>query len=571
MNLKELFKHNINHISKILFILILFKLSLFQFNIINHIPFQLGYIFLGLVQLIEEDINFIIYYGLLYFTITILIYKLNKHQILMFLNLSLYITITSFILLNYISIIYMNRLIYLNDILNISITNLFYIYTIINYKYLLLLLIPMFLFFIKFNKWFIIFLVSLYFISSLLYLCLLTNKYNVYNNNFVTNNSITNLISSMFITNKYLLNINEYKEIKINNSNKINIFNINQPKNIFIFSLESINHKYFTNDNMPFLYSLLNNSIIFNNLYTTFPYTKDSLLNLYLSNELELYNIKYNNFLNIEYNKQPKVLNSFKTLGYNLKFDTSSISSLNGSFFDKEFFNTNFIFNDFESLKKYNNDVFKEKDSLNLVLSNIKEKDFQGYLTSINHWPYYTFDEFDLDKSKDLSLDKYILSLKKLDNIYKELFIKYHVLYDSLILFVADHGQGFNEHNFKTHNELYNEVLHIPGFIYYKEFNKLEIDNYYSQSNLLPTILSLLNKKIESDSIFDNQINRFLISTNLFKISAIDKLTNIKYFFVKNECFKFDLNKDYNEKNKLNCNDNDEDIIKMIFNNIKRK
>lgn len=572
MNIETFLHNNINYISKILFLFIIFKLSLFQYEIINSIPFNFTYILFCISQLIEKDIEFLIYYGLFYFIINTILYIYKKEQYIKHITNISYITITIFILLNYLSIKYMNRNIYLNDIININLNNLIYIINSINLYYLFILFIPYIIYKINFNKYFLISVLSIYFICYILSSILITNKYNVYNKSYVTDNNLSNLLLSVIIQNKNLNNIDKYEIIKIDNLESSFIPKIKKPNNIFIFSLESINHKYFTKDNMPFLYSLLNHSIVFNNLYTNFPYTKDSLVNLYLGKNLEFLNTKYNNFLNIEYDNNPLILNEFKSLGYNLKFDTSSISSLNGSFFDKQFFDTYFKFNNFNLLSKYNKDIYKENESLDLVLSNIKDNDMQGYLTSINHWPYYTFNENDLDKTKDLSLEKYILSLKKLDNIYKELFNKYPILYNSLILFVADHGQGFNEHNFKTHNELYNEVLHIPGFIYHKDFEQLNLNNYYSQSNLLPTILSILKNEILNDSIYSNKLNRFIISTNGFKVSAIDRINNMKYHFYNNDCFKYDLIKDYNEKNKINCLEEKDDlIIKMIFNHIKRK
>jgi arylsulfatase A-like enzyme len=68
-------------------------------------------------------------------------------------------------------------------------------------------------------------------------------------------------------------------------------------------------------------------------------------------------------------------------------------------------------------------------------------------------------------------------------------------LEDSLLVFLADHGEGFGEHGGMAHgNGLHEETIHIPLIIWnFKYMNSGQIDRVVSVIDLYPTILSSLN------------------------------------------------------------------------------
>lgn len=557
----------INHLSKVMILLIIFKISLLQFDTININNYDNIHILSGIYDMFSKDISFMSYYTIIILPLFILFYKKNIDY--KYINMFILFCLITIYLINYITIYYLDRSIQIYDLYNISFNNISYLFDSINYLFLYLLIIPVIIYKInnfKILKLFLFSFISIVYMSFIIYNLIISNSNYFYKKNYITENIISNIIYSMFYKNKYLNNIDEY------NISKIKVGSVDLPKldlknkNIFVFNLESLNYKYFTKENSPFLFSLMDNSINFKKMFTNYPSTKHSLVNFYYGDDLNLYTIKNSNKINNEYNNSD-ILNEFNKLGYNLNFTTSSISTLNGSFFDNDFFNNNFNFkkNIGIDLKQYNEDVYKENEYLNKYMEQTKDNEFNGYLTSMTHWPYYSFNN---KETKEISVENYINSIKKQDEYFKELFLKYPILENSIIVFISDHGQGFGEHNFYSHGELYNEVLHIPAFIYFKDLKKIEIENYYSTSNVLPTLLSLLKKDIVKNSIFEETTNKYIISTNLNKISFINKETKEKYLFIDNDCIKFDLNKDFEEKEKLIC---DNKNIKEMFNHIKLK
>lgn len=557
-------KELINNISKVLFLFIIFKLSLFQFDILNYTT-DYKYIFLAISLLFHDDIEFLVYYSLFILFVIILFDKFKyNYKYINIVTLSIF---SIFILLNYLSILYMNRTIYLYDFYNFSISNINYIFNSIDFKFFILFIIPIIIYFINFNKILLITFSFIYFFNLILNTILTKNVSSIYKESYVTQNLFSHLFLSIFDKNKYLNNIDKYEIITIKKDIPLSIPIIAKPSNIFIFSLESVNYKYFTKENSPFLFSLMDNSINFKNLYTNYPYTKDSLVNLYCGNDFEFFTIKNSNKIEHKFNETNSIINKLKDLNYKVNFTTSGIASLNGSFFNNNFFEKNTNFKKIKNIEPYNYDIYNEYEYLNNYLNDVKPNEINGYLTSMTHWPYYSFDN---DKNNNkISIDNYIKSIKTQDEYFKILFEKHPVLKDSLILFVADHGQGFGEHNFLTHGELYNEVLHIPGFIYYKDLKRFDVDEFYSTSNLLPSIYSLLTKEKIKESIFDDKTNKYIISFNLNKISFINKENKEKYLFKNNECIKYNLNIDIDEKNKLICDNNEQ--IKEMFNHIEIK
>lgn len=557
-------KELINNISKVLFLFIIFKLSLFQFDILNYTT-DYKYIFLAISLLFHDDIEFLVYYSLFILFVIILFDKFKyNYKYINMVTLSIF---SIFILLNYLSILYLNRTIYLYDFYNFSISNMNYIFNSIDFKFFILFIIPIIIYFINFNKILLIIFSSIYCFNLILNTILMKNVSSIYKESYVTQNLFSHLFLSIFDKNKYLNNIDKYEIITIKKDNPLSIPIIAKPSNIFIFSLESISYKYFTKENSPFLFSLMDNSINFKNLYTNYPYTKDSLVNLYYGNNFDFFTIQNSNQIKHQFNEKDSIINKLKDLNYKVNFTTSGIASLNGSFFNNNFFEKNTNFKKIKNIEPYNYDIYNEYEYLNSYLNDVKPNEINGYLTSMTHWPYYSFNN---DKNNNkISIDNYIKSIKTQDEYFKILFEKHPVLKDSLILFVADHGQGFGEHKFLTHGELYNEVLHIPGFIYYKDLKRFDVDEFYSTSNLLPSIYSLLTKEKIKESIFDDKTNKYIISFNLNKISFINKESKEKYMFKNNECIKYNLNIDIDEKNKLICDNNEQ--IKEMFNHIELK
>jgi len=106
----------------------------------------------------------------------------------------------------------------------------------------------------------------------------------------------------------------------------------------------------------------------------------------------------------------------------------------------------------------------------------------------------------------DFYIGKLIERLKKLD-LYEE----------SLIIFMADHGESFGEHNYYRHGrKLYNSCLHVPLIVKLpgnKNANSVA-DKNVSILDIVPTILSLLGfpvpDEMEGKNLFDTDRGRVL-------------------------------------------------------------
>ncbi|MEM3088667.1 MAG: sulfatase-like hydrolase/transferase, partial [Candidatus Bathyarchaeia archaeon] len=94
-----------------------------------------------------------------------------------------------------------------------------------------------------------------------------------------------------------------------------------------------------------------------------------------------------------------------------------------------------------------------------------------------------------------------LYELYKLEVIYVDTCIgnflefldTYGMIDDSLIVLLADHGQGFMEHGYFAHppHSLYNELVHVPLIIYGSEEPKVITKNV-QLLDLAPTILDLI-------------------------------------------------------------------------------
>jgi len=103
--------------------------------------------------------------------------------------------------------------------------------------------------------------------------------------------------------------------------------------------------------------------------------------------------------------------------------------------------------------------------------------------------------------------------------------IKEYGLYeDSLIIFLADHGESFGEHDYYGHGrKLYNSCLHIPLIVKlpgYKERNT-EVNRCVSLLDIAPTILSLLGypvpEEMEGKNLFDTEDSERVLYFEAYK------------------------------------------------------
>lgn len=131
----------------------------------------------------------------------------------------------------------------------------------------------------------------------------------------------------------------------------------------------------------------------------------------------------------------------------------------------------------------------------------------------------------------------YEFEIKYVDECVGEVvsFLETHdMIDDSLIILLADHGQGFMEHGYFCHpsHSVYNEVIHVPLIIYNLNDKNNVFNNYIELLDIGPTILDRIGIKKPN-----NFIGKSLLSilngkdntTPIFSESAKPDLINLKY------------------------------------------
>lgn len=73
-----------------------------------------------------------------------------------------------------------------------------------------------------------------------------------------------------------------------------------------------------------------------------------------------------------------------------------------------------------------------------------------------------------------------------------------NLLENTIIIFTSDHGEEFYEHGVREHNQLYNEVLHVPLIFHLPAIKeKIEISSRVRSVDIMPTVLDLLNIELD--------------------------------------------------------------------------
>ncbi len=210
----------------------------------------------------------------------------------------------------------------------------------------------------------------------------------------------------------------------------------------------------------------------------------------------------------------------------------------------------------------------------NIIALSAKIKQSSPYFLYIHyndlHMPYkIELPESEQTADQAMNLKKrYGLELSFVDQKIAELFKTFGWEKNTLLIFVADHGEEFNEKGFYGHGKsLYNTVIHIPLFFYYPENNFFKsqiISKNVSNIDIFPTLLEFLGLKIPDNISGESLLklikgekteNRFILShlhlrriekTELIMKAAIYKDFKYIYRFPKNEFF-FSLKKDFQE------------------------
>lgn len=89
-------------------------------------------------------------------------------------------------------------------------------------------------------------------------------------------------------------------------------------------------------------------------------------------------------------------------------------------------------------------------------------------------------------------------ALKYVDNFIGKLFLELDRLRlsdNTIVVLTADHGEEFFEHGQIGHNQMYNEVLHVPLIIYAPGVKPAHITQIVRGIDIAPTLLEIMNVK----------------------------------------------------------------------------
>lgn len=355
---------------------------------------------------------------------------------------------------------------------------------------------------------------------------------------------------------------------------------IEGPPNILILILESVGAEYvfkkINNDiPMPFLKKLATEGVFFSNHYTTgnaSHYCAFSFLTgLYANTNNKHFEMRNN--LNV-----PCLIGWLKK-----DFDTRFYTPGDIDFF----FPSSLIKKSFK--KKYgysfiDKTLLPEVAGFKFFMDQIKEVKspfFITYWSSAAHFPYFEYKTRNTIRVSDKNkLNRYIQNLRLLDEEIEILFLqlqKSHLLENTLILIVGDHGEGFEQHlgSIMHGTKLYEEQIKVPLILYAPKFLKKQtINQVTSTADILPSILDMMKIPYDSSSFQ----GRSFFRTNLARryifiygeeneLAAIDMNKNKTIMdFYHDQCSRFNLNKDPAELAPLTCSGEQEKAM-LAFRN----
>jgi lipoteichoic acid synthase len=188
------------------------------------------------------------------------------------------------------------------------------------------------------------------------------------------------------------------------------------------------------------------------------------------------------------------------------------------------------------------------------------------YLTATGHHQYVVPDRYGKKRFvEDEELNRYLNTMRYQDFFVRNLVDQYKDLglyEDTTFIIFGDHGEGFDEHGLKQHdNTIYNEGLHIPLIIH--QPGRWEdgrwIEPAVNELDILPTVADLLGYRIGGGtypgaSMLTPPENRTLRASCYHVHTCLASITNDKkyiYHYGNQAEEYFDLARDPHERHNI--------------------
>lgn len=316
----------------------------------------------------------------------------------------------------------------------------------------------------------------------------------------------------------------EFEEITMHEENEYT--GIFEGKNVIFLQLEGIDSWLLNKEDMPNLYALLNNSIVFNNHYSYYngggsTFNSELAVNTGLITPISTVRNAYTFSSNLFTNSMPKV---FKAFGYRV----NAFHMNKGEYYSRKLNYQNWGYDNYYGLldvKKYD-DLSYELDRELILNETFYEKMFQQGQPFVNyvitytpHTPYNTID----GKGYLLGQEKYgetvpLLSEEETARLYasetdKMVGLLMQALEDNglidntVIVAYADHymytlsDKTILDQYKQTENNLIN---HTPFFIWSNDMERVNVNKVTSQIDILPTVLNLFGIQYKEEYYIGN-------------------------------------------------------------------
>lgn len=303
-------------------------------------------------------------------------------------------------------------------------------------------------------------------------------------------------------------------------------------ENVLLFVLESTPAEYVSIYNKqwqvtPILDSIVAQSAIFKNAYSSSPSTNKSMVSLLCG----VYPwLSYQNITLAKPDiKIPSLSSIFKGDGYRTAFFNSGDTDFNNA---KGFLNNHSF--DFISDSKNNNCKRKlayegncfgcdgsSDECLSTAFFNwLDQHPNTPFLSTLwtyqTHYPYFASSS-EVNYTQNKELNRFLNALKDGDRVLGEIIkgLKSRKLLEkTLIVILGDHGEAFGRHEQYSHaSNIYEENIHIP-LIFYNEklFKGEKHEKLATISDIAPTVCSLFGKPVpkqwQGDILFSGKTNR---------------------------------------------------------------
>jgi len=355
-----------------------------------------------------------------------------------------------------------------------------------------------------------------------------------------------------------------------------------RPWNIVFLVLESVGTRYIFDRSggnpmpMPFLRKISREGWFLRRHYTTSNVSTKAVFSL-LSGHYDFFNRET---LGTRPDAEVPAIHNWVGEGYDSFLVTPSSISW--------YFPTRFVKNSrLSEIHSYENLKFKIKEefhslghyiardeiqTVDFFLQRVSEarEPFLGiYISFTAHFPYFDYGEdYRIMEDDGRLISRYYNNLYLLDRMIHRIYDhlqERRLLERTILVILGDHGQAFGQHhpnNFMHYRYSYNENLETPAILYQPALFKPKTIGFpTSHVDILPTLLDAMRvsyppKAFDGKSLFKNGTEREPIFFYGLEesISSLDShLLKVQYSLKKKRCWVFDLKRDPDEKNPLDC------------------